>query len=349
MTGVVQGAYLWVRRSEVNEVSTVVPTQATGQPIGPITVAADAEQDAVLHPEFTFTYPKKDKYWTPERKAEFEQAAKTLSEYFVVTKPTTINYKVTSSYWDDDVPKKERTPCKANTRCDELASAKSPLTNEKDEGFYNTVVQNKIITGVDANGKKPDATIDFNFAHKWSLGPDVKSDEYDFTGTVMHEMLHTLGFGSDLSMPEIDKKTGQRKPVDNDNWMTYDRFLSNSTGATAIDPTNYTFNSAFVPNMTGGNEGNGLYFNGTNAQAAYDNKPIPLHTPTAWSSSSVSHLDDRTFEGANKKIMNSGDDTGLGVRTLSAIEIGILKDLGYTMAEQTPQNAPNPQHVENVV
>jgi hypothetical protein len=32
--------------------------------------------------------------------------------------------------------------------------------------------------------------------------------------------------------------------------------------------------------------------------------------------------------------MNAASDTGLGVRILSPIEIGILRDLGYTMADQ---------------
>ncbi|OBI72033.1 hypothetical protein [Mycobacterium sp. E740] len=353
MTDLVQGAYLWVRRSDVSEAPTLMG-QTTGQTNGPTsgtdvaTVAAEDEPQ-VLHPEFKFTYPKKDKYWTPERRAEFEQAAKTLSQYIVVTKPTTLEYEVTSSRWRADLPKKERTPCKDAEGCGELASAKSGLTNDKKPGFYDTVVQHKIITGVDENRKKPDGSIDFNFAYDWSLGENVSADQYDFTATVMHELLHTMGFGSELSMPDVDKKTGKREPVDNDNWSTYDRFLSNSTGSAAIDPTNFTWNPAFDPNMTGGSGGGGLYFNGSNAQAAYGEQPVPLYSPTEWSGgSSVSHLDDDTFTGANKVMMVSADGKGLGVRTLSAVEIAILKDLGYTVATQTPQNPQSPQAVSDV-
>jgi hypothetical protein len=49
----------------------------------------------------------------------------------------------------------------------------------------------------------------------------------------------------------------------------------------------------------------------------------------------MSHLDDDTYTGSMEKLMNAASDTGLGVRTLSAIEIGILKDLGYTMVSQS--------------
>ena len=415
ITDLLQGAFLWVRRSFFDEPPTLQPQQTTGQTSGDITGtlgAVDAEEDPItytvvhqplhgtveidskkgtfkyrpnsefdgtdvftvaaddgahlnlanptqsraveanveiqqgpdLHQlEFKFTYPANDKYWTPQRQTEFEYAAKRLSTYFVVTKPTTIDYTVTSSYWLSTLPVQRRTPCDDPDGCGELASAKSGLTNEDNPGFYDTVVQHKIITGIDANGAKPDGRIDFNFAYRWSMGDAVKADEYDFTATVMHELLHTLGFGSSLGLPDVDKTTGQRLPIDNENWNTFDRFLSNSAGGNAIDPTKYTWNPAFTPNMTGGSGGGGLYFNGDNAKKAYDDKPVPLYSPKKWAGgSSVGHLDDDTFDGDNKRMMVSADDTGLGVRTLSALEIAILKDLGYTMAAQAPQNAPSP-------
>jgi hypothetical protein len=416
ITDLLQGAFMWVRRSFFDEPPTLSPQQTTGQTSGDITGtlgAADAEKDPIkytvvhqplhgtveidskkgtfkyrpnsdfdgtdvftvaaddgphlnlanptqsrtveanveiqqgpdLHQlEFKFTYPANDNYWTPQRRTEFEYAAKRLSTYFVVTKPTTIDYTVTSSRWLKTLPAQMRTPCDDPDGCGELAKAKSPLTNEVNPGFYDSVVQHKIITGVDANGAKPDGSIDFNFAYRWSMGDQVKADEYDFTATVMHELLHTFGFGTSLSQPDVDKKTGQRPPIDNENWNTFDRFLSNSAGGNAIDPTNYTWNPAFDSNMTGGTGGGGLYFNGPNAQKAYNDKPVPLYSPAEWAGgSSVSHLDDDTFTDDNKRMMVSGDGTGLGVRTLSALEIAILKDMGYTMVAQAPQNAPSTQ------
>jgi len=68
---------------------------------------------------------------------------------------------------------------------------------------------------------------------------------------------------------------------------------------------------------------------------------VPLFTPPKWSQgSSVGHLDDAYFN--NKKdptspryiqLMNARDEEGIKAPDfLSTIEIGIFKDLGYTMA-----------------
>ena len=66
---------------------------------------------------------------------------------------------------------------------------------------------------------------------------------------------------------------------------------------------------------------------------------MPLYTPSDWSAgSSVSHLDDDTFTGVNAQLMNAMADKGLGIRTLSTIELGILTDLGYTV-KQNPASA----------
>ena len=90
----------------------------------------------------------------------------------------------------------------------------------------------------------------------------------------------------------------------------------------------YQFNTAFNPNLTGGNSG--LYFIGNHAVAAYGGA-VPLFTPDPWDSgSSGSHLDDYTFWGT--QLMEATTGPGRGVRALSPIEQGILQDLGYTVS-----------------
>ena len=61
---------------------------------------------------------------------------------------------------------------------------------------------------------------------------------------------------------------------------------------------------------------------------------VPLYTPRPWEpGSSTSHLDDDTFTGSQTQLMNAVTDSGLGIRVLSPIELGILKDLGYTVTD----------------
>ena len=229
-----------------------------------------------------------------------------LSSYFVPEHTVDVTYKVTGQY---------------SLMGGTLASAGSDLISS-DPGFYDTVVQNKILTGVDSNGAAADGTITWNFGYAWGYNT-VAGGQYDFQSTAMHELLHTFGFIS-----VVDSAGNNTDP----NWTTFDSFIVTSNGTSAF--TGSTWKTAYNSNLTGGN--GGLYFGGANAVAAYGGNLVPLYTPNPWESgSSMSHLDDNTFYGSIEKLMNAASDTGLGVRTLSAVEIGIMKDLGYTMVSQS--------------
>jgi hypothetical protein len=234
-----------------------------------------------------------------------ETTAGDLSSYFVVSGPVIITYIVTG----------QRTFTRTT-----LASAGSDLVSTV-PGFYDPVARQKILTGVDANGSAPDGQIDWNFGYSWALGDSVASNQYDFQSTAMHE--HSFGFPSVVD--SASKNTGM-------NWTTFDKFAVTSDGTAPINHTTYSWITTYNTNLTGGD--GGLYFGGPNAKAACGGNPVTLCTPKPWESgSSMSHLDDSTFSGANAPLMNAVTGTGLGIRVLSPIEIGILEDLGYDMAD----------------
>lgn len=254
---------------------------------------------------FSFAYGAGSEYWSAEARNALEASAERLAAYIVVTKTTALSYTVTA----------EKSPAS-----DTLASAGSNLAGTG-AGFFPTVVQDKILTGIDPNGSTADGDIDWNFGNPWAFGTSVSSSQYDFTSTAMHELLHTFGFLSYTD--EAGNNTGR-------SWTRFDQFLVTSNGTAVIGDT-YRFNTAYNSNLTGGN--GGLYFGGLNAVAAYGGY-VPLYTPRPWEpGSSTSHLDDDTFLGSNTQLMNAVTDTGLGVRVLSPIELGILKDLGYTVTD----------------
>ncbi|TDO14297.1 hypothetical protein EV580_2424 [Mycobacterium sp. BK086] len=266
------------------------------------------EQPATAHRiTYTFVYGSGSQFWSSAARAQLASTAIYLSSYFEPQYDVDITYKVTGEY---------------SLMGGTLASAGSDLISE-DPGFYDTVVQHKILTGVDTNGSAADGTITWNFGYGWGYGDTVPAGAYDFQSTAMHELLHTFGFIS-----VIDSAGNNTVP----NWTTFDKFVTTSNGTSVF--TGNVFNTAYNSNLTGGN--GGLYFGGPNAVAAYNNSPVPLYTPNPWESgSSMSHLDDDTFVGSLEKLMNAASDTGLGVRVLSAAEIGIMKDLGYTMVSQS--------------
>ncbi|MGV0991163.1 MAG: Ig-like domain-containing protein [Mycobacterium sp.] len=260
---------------------------------------------------YVFNYTSGAQYWTPESKAALQASADQIAAYIVVSQPVTLTFDVTAA----NAP-----------NSDTMASTGSDLTSSR-AGFYNTVVQNKILTGVDSNGVTADGYIDVNFGTGYVFGDTVSASQYDFKSTMMHEMLHAYGFLSYTYEPGNNRDT---------YWTKFDSFIGTKSGAKVVNLNGYKFNTAYNTNLTGG--AGGLYFLGANAVAAYGG-PVPLYTPNPWEAgSSVSHLDDSTFTGVKAQLMNAMADTGLGIRTLSNVELGILTDLGYTV-KQNPTAA----------
>lgn len=255
---------------------------------------------------FAFIYGSGSQNWSQQARNALQSAAMTLASYLVVNSPVTVTYDVSGI---------------SDAFSATLASAGSDLTSEG-AGFFDTVVQQKILTGTDSNGSTADGQIDWNFGLPWGYGPSVSSGSYDFTSTAMHELLHTLGF---LSMADAPgNNTGQ-------SWTAFDRYLTTSGGTPVIDRTTFLWNTAYDTNLTGGG-GGGLYFSGANAVAVYGG-PVPLYNPNPWEpGSSISHLRDSAFTGANEKLMNATVSTGTGVRIISAVELAMLKDIGYNVS-----------------
>ena len=268
-----------------------------------VQVAQNAGQPVLT---FNFVYGSGSQFWSPAARSALQSAALSLAGYFVVTRSTIITYDVTGE---------------SSSFSSTLASAGSDLT-DGGPGFFATVVQQKIQTGEDGNGAAADGEISWNFGRSWAFGSSVGSGQYDFTSTAMHELLHTFGFLSNTDRP--GSNTGR-------SWTTFDGFIVTSGGARVIDPATFNWLTTYNPNLTGGN--GGLYFAGPNAVLVYGS-PVPLYTPSSWSSgSSVSHLDDDTFVGAADKLMNATSSAGRGIRVISPVELAMLRDLGYTVTD----------------
>lgn len=250
---------------------------------------------------FQFVYGSGSQFWSSEARSALESAATQLSSYFVLSSPVTITFEVTGEF----------SPLSST-----LASAGSDFVNPG-AGFMKTVVQSKVQTGIDANGSTADGTISWNFGPSWGFGNSVGGGQYDFQSTAMHELLHTFGFLSYVDRAGANTGT---------TWTVFDDFLVNSSGAAVIGG-DYTWNTAYNPNLTGGS--GGLYFGGPNAVAAYGGL-VPLYTPSQWASgSSVSHLNDAVFSGARDKLMTAVKSQGQGLRVLSSLELAILEDIGF--------------------
>ena len=269
------------------------------RPLGSNPLRSLINQGAVT---FAFNYTMGAENWTTERREALQRAADALILYFRVKNPVTLRYDVEGE--DDRDPQSS------------LASAGSDPVSE-DPGFWDTVVQHKLLTGVDANGAAADGEITWNFGYGWGLGQAVGADEYDFQSTAMHELLHSFGFLSGI---------GDAGDNEGRNWVILDRFVVTAAGDRPIG-RNFLWDSDFDGYLVG--QDGGLYFSGRNAVAAYGGF-VPLYYPSPWEpGSSAHHTDDITFAGEDQLLMNAMTGTGLGVRVLSALEVGMLRDLGY--------------------
>lgn len=220
--------------------------------------------------------------------------------------------------------KSENNPLSGN-----LASAGSFLALTTPSSGFNLqeVSRVKVLTGTDLNGSSADGVVNINFGHSWQLGATsaVSGSQFDFYAVMYHEFTHVLGFSSMINRDGTDifgESTGG-------NWGNFDQFLVDKSGNRVINPTSFDLNPTAWSHSTGGSS-NGLYFDGANAVAANGGAPVALYSPSTFSyGSSVSHLDQATFNG---KLMTPFLSTGLATRSYGAVEVGIMADLGYSIA-----------------
>lgn len=271
--------------------------------------------------QFTYDSAAGGDLWTDEAKAALNVAAETLGGYF-------------SAY--DAVIHMQVSGSNENTLV--LASAGAGYMNLS-SGFGNLgMVGDKILSNgaIDPNGPGYDGSVNANFFRPWSFTDTVGAGQFDFISTMIHELGHALGFSSGLDSSGASMLgTGMYSP--------FDQFIINGAGERMISES-LTLSPSWAVDSIGGTgtapatPGSGLYFNGAFAMAANGGNPVPLYTPNPWEDgSSGAHLDDEYFTGASQQLMNAASTTGPGVRTLSDIEIGIFKDLGYLNITSAPE------------
>ncbi len=251
-----------------------------------------------------------------DRRAALETAAGIVESLFV-NYTATIQMDVNGGETDNDT----------------LASASSNFNGPFGPGFGNQGdVMIKILGGADP-GAGADGTVNWNFEDfTWNPGSVIPPTEFDLVSTAAHELLHAVGFSSDIAQNGNDP--GGNTPGNPGNWAPFDRYIADSTGS-IINPTSFILDGARWNAASIGGTGttpasDGLYFNGPAAVAANGGNPVPLYSPNPWEDgSSGSHLDDFFFSGANQLLMNSASEPGPGIRTISPIEIGMLFDGGY--------------------
>ena len=205
------------------------------------------------------------------------------------------------------------------------------------DGFTTVGHVRAKIFGGDAADPDPtgaDGFINWNFEDfQWEPFNDFQSGEIDLQNTAIHELTHTLGFG--VNIAENGTSLWQDSAGTTTSFQPFARFLADSNGRLIDENTFQLDADRWNAVVTGGTGPLGLLFDGSNARAANGGQDVYLYSPTTYNDAG-SHTDTDFYTGMGgtvEHLMNhaSTRSEGLDIRQYSALEIGMLKDIGYTL------------------
>lgn len=184
------------------------------------------------------------------------------------------------------------------------------------------------ISGADQNGTAVEIGASANSRVNWDFcteGCTVAADQADFVSTMIHELLHGLGFFASF---DADNPTNPTAGSYTTPPATLDEYLVQVSDGTSL--LTIANNSEALLNAM--RQGSGtIGFNGPAVLAINGNRIPFFYTPQQWESgSSMSHWDDSHPSNLGR-MMNAATNDGPSSRVVSAITLAALKDIGWSV------------------
>lgn len=213
-------------------------------------------------------------------------------------------------------------------------------------GFYGSIVADKIQYGIDRNNKRPDAYILYNIntIKKNNCYDEPNDDECSIIKkTIIHELIHTLGFGGKLySDPSSELYEGEGV------FSKYDYYIEDVHG-------NPLWKNKLLNSSCEQEPG---YFAGPNTKAAFFGIRLPLPQSPGSNKPDYYHSCRSDFLSflfvGNMMNTDNSISSETNPLSLSAIEIAILQDLGFhintelaVQEEAFPDFCPSLHNVED--
>ncbi len=193
--------------------------------------------------------------------------------------------------------------------------------------WYQVALANAL-TGMDLDPGFPDVSISYNnlYTSEFYLGTDGNPPlmKLDFESIVLHEITHGLGLAGSMGIFGGVGSWG----FGTGNPFAYDLFTQDNSNNSLINPSIYPNPSAGLGTAL---TSNGVYFNGTHANAANNGQRVKLYAPSSWiPGSSYSHLDE-IYNGTINALMTFSISRGESLHNPGPITMGILRDIGWQM------------------
>lgn len=187
--------------------------------------------------------------------------------------------------------------------------------------YSNGFAFEHIMTGIDPDGTTPDILVTVDFGYPWNNDTDTPTGtEYDLMSVLIHEYTHGLGFVA-LSDATGDSSISESNPG---VFGIMAKGFERGNGTALWDSASPTFLGTSFDLRS-----DDLFFNGPEAIAKFGSRP-PIYAPSSFATgSSLSHVDDGVAGGA---IMEPFFARGRVEREYAPLEIGMLRDFGYTNA-----------------
>lgn len=267
--------------------------------------------------------PPDDLAWPVDAKAALEAAVAIVEEMVVTDIPIQLE-----AHWK---------PLPGNTLGSGgpylVASANLPDPNTWYPATLANELRNTDIAGVTGNnpfGAEMKLTMNSDW-DTWHFGPGpAPSGKVDFTTVALHELTHALGFSG--SMKQVVATPTQATWGNGTRPYIYDQFTQRGSGSPLklIDMVGILVPSTELMTALKGQNG-GVFFSGTNANAANGGVKVPLYAPSPWEvGSSYSHLAE-SFNGGVNTLMTFAVQGNETVHEVGPVVRGILKDFGYTL------------------
>ena len=208
--------------------------------------------------------------------------------------------------------------------------------------WYSSAMANAI-SGRDLDPNSPEISININstMAGAFYLLTDgnCPTNLYDLESIILHEVAHGLGFLSNDSYDAFSQYGSIDQPT------PFDAYAQTPDGGRLMDiaSPSLALGTAFK---------SGLVWSGKAGTAANNGVPPALYAPRQFESgSSISHLDESTFQGsATDALMTPAWPGGAVFHSPGAVLLGMLKDMRLKPSPGIPLGIPNsPRNVFAIV